>query len=212
MIEMNKPVFIWDLDGTLLDSYDVIVTSLKTIYLEQGIELDEKEILKEVISESVASFIAKMEREHGINFEDLREHYIEISRTKIMTIKAIKHAKELLTYLNSHGVSNYVYTHRGITTETILKNIDLYDEFIEIVTNLNHFKRKPDPEGLNYLVNKYHLDKDDTYYVGDRIIDIECASNAGIKSILYLPEPYIISPSGKESYVINDLLEIEKLL
>ena len=124
----------------------------------------------------------------------------------------MKHAKEILEYLKSSGVNNYVYTHRGITTDTVLKNIDLYDYFIDFVTSLDDFKRKPDPEGLEYLINKYHLDKNHAYYVGDRKLDIECASNASIKSIMFI-KPYSPGkPTGKEDYVIRDLLEIKEII
>ena len=60
--------FIWDLDGTLLDSYEIIVNSLYQIYHENGIELDKDVILDEIISESVSSFIEKMHEKHGVDF------------------------------------------------------------------------------------------------------------------------------------------------
>ena len=41
---MAQPVFIWDLDGTLIDSYDIIVDSLCRIYKEKiGIDLNSGE-------------------------------------------------------------------------------------------------------------------------------------------------------------------------
>ena len=69
----------------------------------------------------------------------------------------MNNAKEVLEYLQSKNIRNFVFTHRGVTTETVLKNIGIYDYFEEIVTSLNKFKRKPDPEGINYLINKYNL-------------------------------------------------------
>ena len=62
--------FVWDLDGTLLDSYGIIVNSLYEVYKEKGAEIDKQEILKEVIGESVSSFIMKMEKRFGIPFDD----------------------------------------------------------------------------------------------------------------------------------------------
>ena len=101
---------------------------------------------------------------------------------------------------------------RGITTETVLKNIGLYDYFDDFVTSLNNFKRKPDPEGLNYLINKYNLDKDNTYYVGDRPMDIMCANNAHIKSIMFIQKNSPGKPTYKEDYLIRDLLEIKEII
>lgn len=202
---------IWDLDGTLLDSYGVIVDSLYQIYLEKGIEIDKKEILFDVINESVSAFIKKMEERFGVPFDALKDRYSYISGKEKLNIKAMNNAKEILEYLRSKGIKNYVFTHRGVTTETVLKNIGLFDYFDEIVNSLNGFKRKPSPDGLNYLIDKYNLDKERTYYVGDRPIDIACANNAKVKSIMYIPTGGVAKATGKETYIISDLLDIKEL-
>ena len=167
-----KVAIIWDLDGTLLDSYEIIVNSLHQIYLEKGIALNKEEILFDVINESVSYFIKKMEILHGIPFDDLKDRYSIISGKEKFNIKAMDHAAEILDYLKNKGIANYVFTHRGKTTESVLENVGLSSYFEEIVNSLNNFARKPSPEGLEYLINKYQLDRDNTYYVGDRPIDI----------------------------------------
>ena len=207
-----KIAFIWDLDGTLLDSYPLIVNSLYTIYSEKGVVIPKEEILYEVINESVSSFIRKMEAKYGIPFDELKDRYSHITHQELLTITAMNHSKDILEWLSSQGIKSYVYTHRGITTETVLKNIGLYDYFTDIVSSLDNFKRKPDPEGLNYLIDKYHLDKNNTYYVGDRKLDIECASNAHIKSIMFIPSKSPALPTGKEDYIIKDLLDIKDII
>ena len=204
--------FIWDLDGTLLDSYEIIINSLYQIYKEKGFEIDKREIYKDAINESVSYFIKRMEITLGVPFQDLKDRYTNITHEQVLSIKAMKHAKEILEYLNSVGVHNYVYTHRGTTTEVVLTNIGLISYFDDIVTSLDNFKRKPDPEGLNYLINKYHLDKNHTYYVGDRKLDIECANNAHIKSVMFIQPDSPGQPTGKEDYVIRDLLEIKNII
>ena len=204
--------FIWDLDGTLLDSYEIIINSLYQIYKEKGFEIDKREIYKDAINESVSYFIKRMETTLGVPFQDLKDRYTNITHEQVLSIKAMKHAKEILEYLNSVGVHNYVYTHRGVTTEVVLSNIGLISYFDDIVTSLDNFKRKPDPEGLNYLINKYHLDKNHTYYVGDRKLDIECASNASIKSIMFIKPDGPGKPTGKEDYIIKDLLDIKDII
>ena len=153
-----KASVIWDLDGTLLDSYGVIVNSLYQIYKEKGVDIDKGEILFDVINESVSYFIKKMEQRFGIPFDDLKDRYSIISGNEKQNIKKMEHSKEILEYLHSKDIANYVFTHRGQTTESVLKNVGLYDCFDDIVTSLNGFERKPGPEGLNYLVEKHHLD------------------------------------------------------
>lgn len=204
--------FIWDLDGTLIDSYEIIVDSLYQIYKEKGFDIDKKEILNDVISESVSFFIKKMEDRFGVPFDDLKDRYSVISHNAKDNIKAMKNAKEILKYIKDNNIPNYVFTHRGVTTESVLKNIGIYEYFDEIVNSLSGFDRKPSPDGLNYLINKYHLNRNETYYVGDRKMDILCANNAHIKSIMYIPEQSVAKATGQETYVIKDLLQIKDII
>lgn len=208
-----KPTFIWDLDGTLLDSYDVIVDSLSILYKERfDIDLNKKELRAEVIKYSVGHFLSRMEKETGVLFQDLKERYSAISGERKLQIKAMEHSIEILNYLKEQGIHSYVFTHRGVTTEPVLRNINMYDYFDEIVTSVQPFKRKPSPEAINYLVDKYHLDKEHTYYVGDRSMDMECAKSAGIKGIMYLPKDGYGLKTGKEDYIIENLLEIKNII
>ena len=209
---MKKLTFIWDLDGTLIDSYDIITSCLKQIYEERGVSISQEEILKDVLNESVSAFIVKMENKFGVPFSDLKDRYSLISHKETMNIKAMKHAKEILEYLKQNNIPNYIFTHRGVTTEPVLKNLGLLDYFDEIVNSQSGYGRKPDPAGLNYLIDKYHLDKENTYYVGDRPLDIECANNAHVKSIMYIVNEDIVKPTGKETYAVKDLMDIKYIV
>ena len=204
--------FIWDLDGTLLDSYEIIVSSLYKTYREFNIELDKDYILKEVITNSVSVFISKMEDKYGISFDKMKEIYSEISCREKAGIKPTRHAKEILEYLNEQGIRNFVFTHRGDSAKEVLSRLGLIDYFEEIITGRDGFPRKPDPSAINYLVEKYDLDREHTFYVGDRTIDIECAENAGIHSIMFLPEYSVAKATGRETHVVKDLLDIKDII
>ena len=85
-----KPTFIWDLDGTLFDSYDVIVDSLCDVYKEKlNIDLDKEEVRQEAIRYSVGHFLARMEKETGVLFKELKERYSAISGERKLNIKPI---------------------------------------------------------------------------------------------------------------------------
>ncbi len=209
---MRKPAFIWDLDGTLLDSYTVIVSSLYLTYREFNIELDQEAIFREVITYSVGDFIMKMEKETGLPFDTIKKRQSEINNRDKLKVTPIKNAAEILAYLQSQSIPNFVFTHKGTTTESVLRNTGLYGFFEDIITGKDGFPRKPDPSAVNFLIEKHKLDRSGCYYVGDRTLDIECAENAGIGSILYLPEGSPTQPTGKETHIIQDLLEIREIV
>lgn len=95
---------------------------------------------------------------------------------------------------------------QGENAYQILADLEILDYFTEIVTTANGFARKPDPEGVNYLVEKYQLDKISTYYIGDRTLDVDVAFNSGIQSINFCDyRPNI-------NHKINHLLEIKQII
>ena len=84
--------------------------------------------------------------------------------------------------------------------------------FLEILTSQSGFPRKPDPQALRYLMDKYELDPAATYYVGDRSLDMECAANAGIQGILYLPEDSHSVSADSEAFQVRNLPDILDIL
>ena len=44
----------------------------------------------------------------------------------------------------------------------------VWNLFTEILTSQSGFARKPDPEAAMYLMEKYGLEPEKTYYIGDR--------------------------------------------
>ena len=200
--------YIWDLDGTLLDSYGVIVSSVLDACRSFGFYVEEEEAHRQVIHHSVTFYLQTVADSQGLPFDALMARYSEISGRRKDDIKVMSHAKEALAALMDQGALHFVYTHRGKTTDAVLERLGLKDGFTEIVTSQYGFARKPDPDAILYLLQKYGLDPKSTYYVGDRTIDLNCAKNAGIRGILFLPEGSPCVPNGAESIIVHELMEI----
>ncbi len=202
--------FIWDVDGTLLDSYPIMLEAIFILCDRLNYAIDQKELSAYIKNASISEFLEEMSNKLNLDFKDVLKEYklIEESFTHNTLMNNVD---EVLSYLNSVKVNNFIYTHRDKSTFTILKRLNILNYFKEIITKENNFKRKPHPEALLYLIDKYKMDKNFTYYVGDRLLDVECANNAGIKSILYLSDP-IVKSNNTETYLIYDLKEIKPLI
>ncbi len=207
----DNTAFIWDLDGTLLDSYGVIVSSLAQTCRMYGSALDEETIRREVMTGSVRGFLAELADGTGVPFERLYASYSAIADGGMLTFGPMPHAEETLRFLREKGARSFVFTHRGSSSEIILRNVGLRGFFGEIVTGKDGFARKPSPEALAYLIEKHGLVRSETFYVGDRSLDVACACGAGIGSILYRPSGSVVEITGKESFVVADLSEIRQL-
>ena len=203
---MSGKTFIWDLDGTLLDSYGVIVSSLRRTLEELNVPMEEDEIRRRATAGSVSDVVNYAAAATGRTFSDIKARYSEISGGRYLEITATPHAREALEETAALGAVHFVYTHRGRTTAPVLEHLGLDRFFKEVVSSLNGFPRKPAPDALLYLLEKHRLERDRVYYVGDRTLDVDCAKSAGVRSVLYSP-----SGAGTADYVIRDLLDIRKL-
>lgn len=195
---------IWDLDGTLLNSYPVIVDSLIRAFAEQGIALEGEAVFRYVIRYSGQALIEKLASEHEVCLERLYRRNAELNRLGAPRVGLMPHAAEALRRLDAQGVAQFVYTHKGDSTETILQNLGIRRYFTEVVTGLAGFPRKPAPDALRYLIEKYRLT--DVSYIGDRALDVACAKNAGVRSVLYLAHTVPVEKTA--DITIHDLLEI----
>lgn len=209
---MKCQSLIWDLDGTLLDSYGVIVAGLHDALLEHGIDRDPAEIRRCVARFSIGKWLDETSAAFGIPRAALRERYSELSEGRYRDIVLMPHAREILEQTARRGIAHYVYTHRGKTTAPVLEHLGIASYFTEVVTILDGFGRKPCPDAVLRLTEKYRLDRDRTCYVGDRSLDIQCARNAGIHSILYLPRDSCSAATGEEDAVVQDLMEIGEII
>ena len=206
LTELNA--YIWDLDGTLFDSYGSIVSSLSDVAAQYRIPDASADILKAVKQESVSAYLRGLSARCGADTGTLYSLYREISHNRTEGITLIPGAAETLIALAQAGARHFVYTHRGQSSRPLLDRLGLTAFFEEIVTSENGFRPKPSGEGVEYLVAKYGLDKALTAYVGDRTLDTACAKNAGVKAVLYLPEDSCVEPAGNEDFIIANLTEL----
>ena len=200
--------YIWDLDGTLLDSYAVIVKGAKAAAEDAGLADTEDDVLKGVKQVSVTSYLKGAAERSGIPFEEMKQRYRTHAHALDDEITLIDGAKETLERLRREGAEHFVYTHRGASSRPILQRLGILDCFRDIVTAEAKFAPKPSGEGVRYLLEKYGLDPAETWYVGDRAVDMYCAKDAGVNALLYLEPDPVVSPTGVEDRIVRALREI----
>ena len=207
---MPNPTLIWDLDGTLLDSYRMIVPSLRRYYAEQGVFLEADHIRRQVLESSVRDFAARVEAETGVSLEAGAARYGEIRRELEGQMETMPHAREVLSVLKARGITHCLFTHRGASTGPMLEKTGLAGLFADQITAEDGFPRKPAPEGLLALMARQGLDPALCFYVGDRQLDMDCAHRAGIRGILYCPPDSPVAVRDAD-LVIRDLRELLEL-
>ena len=188
---MQEIAFIWDLDGTLLDSYEAILAGIEETYRQFSIPYNKEKVRTFILKYSVQDLLEQVAKERGLDAGLLNQVRAQSLAEKNAQVVLMPGAREVLAWADKQGIQQFVYTHKGDNAFTILRDLGLDSYFTEILTSQSGFARKPNPEAATYLINKYHLNSDRTYYIGDRTLDIEFAQNSGIQSINFLESPAV---------------------
>ncbi|HFI0077208.1 TPA: HAD-IA family hydrolase [Streptococcus suis] len=199
------PTFIWDLDGTLLDSYEAILAGIQETYEQYELPFDREEVRKYILRYSVKDLLVRDADKYGLNSEELNCVRATSLKEKNTQIPLMAGARDILDWTVEQGIQNFVYTHKSDNAFQVLEDLGVRHHFTEILTSDSGFARKPSPEALLFLIDKYGLEKEHTYYIGDRLLDVETAVNAGIQSI------NLEIDGIKENKKITNLQEIVEL-
>ncbi|HEM5042605.1 TPA: HAD-IA family hydrolase [Streptococcus suis] len=178
-----KPTFIWDLDGTLLDSYEAILAGIQETYEQYKLPFDREEVKQFILRYSVKDLLVRDADKYGLDSDELNRVRATSLKEKNTQIPLMAGAREILDWTAEKGIQNFVYTHKSDNAFQVLEDLGVRHHFTEILTSDSGFARKPSPEALLFLIDKYGLDGENTYYIGDRLLDVETAVNAGIHSI-----------------------------
>ena len=212
---MQKPAFIWDLDGTLLDSYEAILSGIEETFAQFSIPYNKEKVREFILKFSVQDLLEQVAEERKLDAEVLNQVRAQSLAEKNAQVVLMPGAREVLAWADEAGIQQFVYTHKGDNAFAILRDLGLESYFTEILTSQSGFERKPSPEAANYLLEKYQLDPNNTYYIGDRTLDVEFAQNSGLQSINFLESsyevnhriqalaaiPYIFEDKGRENCV-----------
>ena len=187
---MQKTAFIWDLDGTLLDSYEAILSGIEETFGQFSIPYDKEKVREFILKYSVQDLLVQVAEERKLDVGVLNQVRAQSLAEKNAQVALMPGARDVLAWAEESGIQQFVYTHKGDNALTILRDLDLESYFTEILTSQSGFARKPSSEAATYLIDKHQLNPDNTYYIGDRTLDVEFAQNSGIQSINFLESTY----------------------
>ncbi|WP_195454868.1 HAD-IA family hydrolase [Turicibacter sanguinis] len=200
---------IWDFDGTLFDSYPGMVNAFLRALKKYEVEAEYDEVLKLFLNSEKTA--VQYYQNQFLLGEELTEVYQdEKSHIDLSNMLPFPYAKEVCQRIKEAGRYNYILTHRGSTTYDILRKNGMVELFTEIVTKDNQFARKPDPEAIYYLLDKYQIHPKEAMIVGDREIETLLGQKAKVKTCFY--ESGNREPELQADYRVKSLEEVLTIL
>jgi pyrophosphatase PpaX len=207
--ELMIKAVLFDLDGTLIDTNELVIKCFKFVY--------KKHLNLEVSTEDICKYFGEpllktFQRYDEKNAMELTEYYKEYnSRIHDEMAKSFEGAKETLLSLKAKGIKVGVVTSkRREMTVRGLSLISTEDIVDVLITPEDTNKHKPDPEPILKACERLKLSSKEVLYVGDTSFDIKSSMSAGASSCLvkYTRLPLEELMELKPNYTIDRLMDI----
>lgn len=174
---------LFDLDGTILDTNELIIQSF--LHTFEGVT-PEPVTREHIIPNMGRPLVDQMVYFSGRQqVDDLVMKYRKFNVEKHdELVKEFPFVKETLARLHAAGIKLGVVTSKiRLTTEMGLRLTGMFEYFGTIVTVDDVEKPKPDPEGIFKALQALGGDSQSALMVGDSHYDLEAARNAGVSSV-----------------------------
>jgi HAD superfamily hydrolase (TIGR01549 family) len=202
---------LFDLDGTLIQSTEVIMETFKVTFDKyfKDVKLDDETLTSFLGSTLFKTFELYMDETHDIN--DIVSFYRETSEEMMKShIKAYPHARDSLEAILESNVQVGIVTSK--MREVAREHLALagLDGLVTHIVGYEDVKlHKPDKEPLMKALEVFGVDVSNAIYIGDHENDILAAKHAGMMScaVTYshrLKQMLACQPD----YVIDDLLHV----
>jgi phosphoglycolate phosphatase len=181
---MDIKLVIFDLDGTLVDAYRAITESVNFVLHRLHYLPQPDAIIRRQVGWGDENLLKPF-----VNSKDLkRALYLYRRHHKDSLPKGSRlfaAAQSVLSYLKHSGYKLAVASNRPTKFSLIILRhlkIKKYFNYVLCADKLKY--RKPNPEILNKIMQKFSLKPANTLYVGDMAIDAQAGRRAGVRTVI----------------------------
>lgn len=206
---MNYLNIVWDMGGTLMDTYPSVDAMLARVAGAHGLEVDPAEVTR-LTRTSIASAIEALAERAGVARDPFDRAYADLKESWVGDPPPVMEgAREVMDRIRGAGGLNLVVTHRDRTSaEDLLRASGLVVD--DMVCAPDGHPRKPDPTMYRTIVGRHGLVPQQCLAVGDRPIDGRAARAAGLDTARLETPGIHLEP--EDTYTINRLEELHAIL
>ena len=204
---------IFDFDGTIADSKECSIVATQKSFKERGLEEPTVNLIEYYMGLPIEKSFSLMSSvdldDHQLEalIKTFRQNYKEVESSYL---KLYKHMTEQLQSLSK---DKQLFVVSSKKTDVLIRNLEILDIdhlFTEVIGSdkVNH--SKPSPDGINYILNKYQLENEETIYIGDAIFDMQMANSAKVASCAVTWGTHSIEELKSENptYIIHEVTEL----
>ena len=181
---MAKKLFIFDLDGTLINAYPAIIESMNFTLRQMNYPEADPETIIRSVGMGNDGLLEKFFPDERI--PEARQTYREHHRNNLSgKISLLPGTLALLRNLKAKGKLLAVASNRPVETAVLLiKILEIEVYFDRVLTGEEVSQPKPAPDILIALLDYFQVSREEAVYVGDMDIDAETGAAAGVKTVI----------------------------
>ena len=180
---------IFDLDGTLTNTLESMTYSVNLTLEEMGLSKITKDQCRLFVGNGARVLIEKSLKAAGDTDASRIEEGMEIygrifDRNCTYHVTPYEGITEMLKALKDKGIQLAVLSNKpDRQTVKVVKAIFGEELFDYAQGQKEGIRRKPEPDGVWYLMEQMHVSKEECLYIGDSEVDAATGRNAGLKTI-----------------------------
>tara|TARA_B100001939_G_C16947545_1_gene620944 strand:+ start:18311 stop:18928 length:618 start_codon:yes stop_codon:yes gene_type:complete len=180
-----KKLYIFDLDGVLIDSIKNMEMSWNIVKLHHNIEVSFDEYKRHI---GKPFFDILKELDITESHHKIKDTYDEASNMMIDEVEIYEGAIETLEKIKEAGSKIAICTSKDmVRVEKVIASLILkgkkFPKFDYVCAPKKGLRGKPAPDQLLYTMAFCNVDPHDAIYVGDMPSDLYCANRAGVDFI-----------------------------
>ena len=183
-----RPLIVFDLDGTLVDSRRDIAASANLLLASCGADPLPEDLIGRMVGDGAAALVARAFAASGRERPtDALERFLSIYDQHLLEhTRPYPGIPGVLAALGPRARLAVLTNKPRRATCRVLSGLDLASYFPEssIIAGDAPFPRKPDPAGLRHLMSEAGTDHTQTILVGDSPVDWQTARNASTRVCL----------------------------
>lgn len=204
---------IFDADGTLFDTFEMIVSAYRHVSETHGLSIPEPAEIRARLGSPIRDMFAAFYP--GQDLESLFKTNDDFVSANALQSEAFEGVKELLEALQRKNIKLGILTSGNSNILHILSQHDLKEYFSSVVYTERISNPKPHPEGFLLACQECEVAPAKSIMVGDTVYDIETGKNAGALATIAITHGFG-SPedlaAAKPDYTVQSIFELQRIL
>ncbi len=184
-----KKAFVFDLDGTIVDSVGAIADCANFCMAEKGLSPQPVNAYMQFAGDGQYELIKRALKASGDielkYYDEVMARYIELFKDRChIGCTAYSGMTEILTELKERGMKLAVLSNKAhFNTIKVVEYVYGQGFFDYIQGQMDHINKKPSPDGAFMVMDELNVSADECVYVGDTSVDMLTGHAAGMFTV-----------------------------